>query len=1077
MTSSDKITRSSFTLNIIFVVLIIVGMAMTPLLSLQLNPTRYLPSLTISYNWPEAPARVVEQEATSALEGVLATVPGVTKLSSTTTDESGTITMEFDKKADIRTKRFEVASLIRETYTKLPDEVSYPTIRMNMPSNNEGSMILSFQITGNASPSYIYTMAEEELKPQIALVKGVYEVNIYGSTPLVWELTYDHDKMTSLNISPVDIRRAVSNFMLQEEAGGGTEVYDDEQRIVYVTLLGNDCDTISWDKIPVASTSGRIIRLTDIAKLELRDQTPGSYYRVNGLNTITMTVSSGRNVNSVKVADEVKARIEKIKSELPGGFNIITSVDNTTFIKDEISKNVFRAILSVVLLLIFVLLISRELNYLLIITISLVANIFIAFILYYFFKLEIHLYSLAGITVSFGIIINNTIVMTDHIRHKGNRKVGISLLAATLTTIGALVVIFFLDEATKVTLSDFAAVVIINLTVSFLIALFFIPSLAGAVGLRKKYNSPVIKRKRRVVKITNFYSRLIDIVIRFRLAFIIIAILGFGLPLFYLPDSLPVTRERYDVKREPTKAEAFYNKTLGNRTFVSDVKPLLNKVLGGSFRLFNDKLKSSNYYYSRGSDDVQRTQLNVRIGLSEDGLTIEDINEVCRGLENMIAGFSEVDKFVTRINSLSSASMTITFIPGEDFTSFPFLLKAKIEDYMNGIGSYHASVSGVGQGFSNQVSSDYIQGTYNIVMRGYNYDDLRGYADDLKQRLIAGAKGRVKEVYLLGGDDRWWVKKDFRNYVDVDRNFISMAGSEVSSVYNSLRYYSRNTMKTGEVFINGISAPVILKSDLSDEYDLWRVNHHPMNSASGGVIKMGDFTSVHSEITDNTISREDQQYVITVAYDFIGNSELGQIILKRNVNETASLLPLGYTAKSERYTFSWEKNRKNYPLIFLVVVIIFFVCAVLLESLSQPLIVIGLIPFSFIGLFVTFSLFDLKPDEGAFASLVLLCGIVVNATLYILDEYNRLRRCEHALPAKRLYLKAFNSKIIPIILTKLSTIIGLIPFLLTGPDGQFWFTLAAGTIGGLLFSMIGLLIYQPLMLNRAFRKKHELKTS
>lgn len=1077
MTSSDKITHSSFTFNIIFVVLIIVGMAMTPLLSLQLNPTRYLPSLTVSYYWPEAPARVVEQEVTSALEGVLATMPGVLKISSSTSDERGTITMEFDKKADIRTKRFEAASLIRETYSKLPDRVSYPSISMNMPSNNEGSMILSFQITGNASPSYIYTMAEEELKPQIALVKGVYEVNIYGSTPLVWELTYDHDKMISLNISPDDIRKAISNYVLQEEAGGGRGRCGDEQRIIYVTMLGNDCDTITWDKIPVKGASGRIIRLTDIAKVELKDQTPGSYYRVNGLNTITMTVSSGRNVNNVRVADEIKAKVEKMKSEIPVGFNIITSADNTTFIKDEISKNIFRAILSVVLLLIFVLLISRQLNYLLIISVSLVANIFIAFIFYYFLKVEIHLYSLAGITVSFGIIINNTIVMTDHIRHKGNRNVGISLLAATLTTIGALVVIFFLDEATKITLSDFAAVVIINLSVSFLIALFFIPSLAGAVGLRKKYNTPVIKRKRRVVKITNVYSRVIDFVIRFRIAFIVIAILGFGLPLFYLPDSLPVTKDSYAEKPAPTKTEAFYNKTLGNRTFVTDVKPVLNKVLGGSFRLFNDKLKNSNYYYSRGSDDVQRTQLNVQIGLSEDGLTIEDINDVCRGLENMIAEYSEVDKFVTRVYEVSSAYMTVTFIPEEDFTSFPFILKAKIEDYMNGIGSYHASVSGVGQGFSNQVSSDYIQGTYNIVMRGYNYDDLRGYAEDLKKRLIAGAKGRIKEVYLLGGDDRWWVKKDFRNYVNVDRNYIAMAGSGVSTVYNNLRYYSRNTMRTGEVFINGISAPVILKSDLSDEYDLWRINHHPMNSASGGIIKMGDFTSVHREITDNTISREDQQYVITVAYSFIGNSELGQIILKRNVNETASLLPLGYTAKSERYTFSWEKNRKNYPLIFLVILIIFFVCSVLLESLSQPMIVIGLIPFSFIGLFVTFSVFDLRPDEGAFAALILLCGIVVNATLYILDEYNRLRRREKSLPAKDLYLKAFNSKIIPIILTKLSTIIGLVPFLLTGRDEQFWFTLAAGTIGGLLFSMIGLLIYQPLMLTKTFRKKPEIKTS
>ena len=229
-------------------------------------------------------------------------------------------------------------------------------------------------------------------------------------------------------------------------------------------------------------------------------------------------MSAGKNVNNIKVAEGVKEVIEKLKSELPSGYSIRTSVDSTIYLKEEISKNIFRTILSVILLLLFVLAISREFKYLLIITISLVANILIAFIFYYLFKLEIHLYSLAGITVSFGIIINNTIVMTDHIRFQKNRKVGISLLAATLTTIGALSVIFFLDEASKVTLADFAAVVIINLSVSLAVALFFIPSLIEKIKLAPKFNALVIRRKRRVAMFSEKYLRSIDFIIKHRVA-------------------------------------------------------------------------------------------------------------------------------------------------------------------------------------------------------------------------------------------------------------------------------------------------------------------------------------------------------------------------------------------------------------------------------------------------------------------------------------------------------------------------------------------------------------------------------
>jgi multidrug efflux pump subunit AcrB len=148
------------------------------------------------------------------------------------------------------------------------------------------------------------------------------------------------------------------------------------------------------------------------------------------------------------------------------------------------------------------------------------------------------------------------------------------------------------------------------------------------------------------------------------------------------------------------------------------------------------------------------------------------------------------------------------------------------------------------------------------------------------------------------------------------------------------------------------------------------------------------------------------------------------------------------------------------------VLIIYFICAILLESFKQPFVVISLIPFSFIGVFITFQVFNITADEGVFAAMILLCGIVVNATLYILNDYNSLRRRKPALPEKVAYIKAFNGKIIPIFLTKLATIVGLIPFLLTGKDERFWFALAAGTIGGLMFSMIGLLIYQPIMLKK-----------
>ena len=143
-------------------------------------------------------------------------------------------------------------------------------------------------------------------------------------------------------------------------------------------------------------------------------------------------------------------------------------------------------------------------------------------------------------------------------------------------------------------------------------------------------------------------------------------------------------------------------------------------------------------------------------------------------------------------------------------------------------------------------------------------------------------------------------------------------------------------------------APVSVISKQAAGYDYWSFINTPIKTHSGLDIKLKDFAGINSEITNNTISREDQQYVLTVGYDFIGNYELGKIILDRNLKETAGLLPLGYTDKSGAYRFSWDQQKENYWLIFLIVLIIYFICSVLLESFRQPFVVISLIPFSLI---------------------------------------------------------------------------------------------------------------------------------
>jgi len=147
----------------------------------------------------------------------------------------------------------------------------------------------------------------------------------------------------------------------------------------------------------------------------------------------------------------------------------------------------------------------------------------------------------------------------------------------------------------------------------------------------------------------------------------------------------------------------------------------------------------------------------------------------------------------------------------------------------------------------------------------------------------------------------------------------------------------------------------------------------------------------------------------------------------------------------------------------LVMGLIFFISAIMFESLRQAVVVLLLIPVSFIGIFLTFYLFDFSFDQGGYTSFILVSGLVVNSLILIINDYNDLRK-RRKISSLRLYVKAWQYKIQPIILTVLSTALGLIPFLLNGPSEVFWFAFAVGVIGGLIFSLLVITIVNPVFL-------------
>ena len=1081
MSASPKI--SSFTIIVTFLCVALAGIAFIPLLPIKLSPSRTLPQLTISYNMPGNSARVIEMEVTSRLEAMLARIKGIKEINSTSGNGWGYVTLELDKHTNIDAARFEASTIIRQTWPSLPDGLSYPVLEMSRPNDKEVRPFMSYTLNAAATPIFIQRFAEDQIKPRLSGIPGIYRIDVSGATPMEWRLEYDSRQLATLGISIPDIQKAISQYYQKEFLGTGNvetqlatscKEGQSSQWIRLALVPENETDGFNPSLITVLNKDGKLIRLDQLLKVTRQEEAPQSYYRINGLNSIYLSIRAEETANQLELAKRVRAEMEHIRTLLPPGYEIHTSYDATEFIQDELNKIYVRTGLTVLILLMFVLLITREIKYLLLIIISLSINLSIAVILYYLSGLEMQLYSLAGVTISLSLVIDNTIVMTEHIRNRHNRKAILSILAATLTTIGALVIIFFLDEKIRLNLQDFAAVVIINLGVSLLIALFLVPALIDKMNLEWKksgkknisgeeteytWKSRIRKRTNRILKrfpvyYNRYYQCQIDFLCGWKKLACFILLLAFGIPVFLLPEKIEYDTK--DKKKVYTATDTLlidtYNKFASNETYKEKIKPIVDKALGGTLRLFVQKVYEGSYFTRN-----EETVLSVSASLPN-GTTLPQMNTLMSRMEAYLSTSKEIRQFQTNVYSARQAGIRIYFTKESERSGFPYTLKSKIISKALELGGGSWQVYGLqDQGFSNDVREG--AGSFRIVMYGYNYDELYEWAEQLKAKLLTHR--RIKEV-LINSEFSWW-KDDYQEfYFNLNKARLTQEDIQPIDLFASINPVFGKDIYTGTIVVNEETEKLKLSSRQSQEYDVWSMQYVPQ-TIDGKPYKLAELASVEKGQMPQKVCKVNQQYRLCLQYEYIGASNQGNKIQERDLKEINAILPMGYTAKSESAYWYWDKkDNKQYLLLLLIIVIIFFTTSILFNSLKQPLAVIFVIPISYIGVFLTFYWFKLNFDQGGFASFVLLCGITVNASIYILNEYNQIRQRKPLMSPYKAYLKAWNAKITPIFLTVVSTILGFIPFML-GPDKEaFWFPLAAGTIGGLAMSILGIFLYLPL---------------
>ena len=987
--------KHSFSILLTMGILMLIGAALTPRLDVaDKSRPRQGKTLTVSYNWWGASAKVIEQNVTSRIEGLVSSVKGVESVSSVSYFGSGKVTIQLKKDASVSGVKFEIASLLRQVRDKLPEGVSYPVLSggevITSKSDDEKSKpLLTYLIQADMAGRNIRKQVERVLKPRLEREEGVSRVEVTGKTDFYLQIAYDATLLSLYGITASDIEEAIRNQMGHQDIVGEIMHMKSEGTPTRTSLfLSVDARNLHLESIPIKTVDGKIIYLNNLATCEQMERKPDSYYRVNGMNTIYMNVFAEEDANISNVANKVKEMVDGQMED--GRWQMVLTYDRAEEQMSEFQTLIIRSGISLLLLLLLVYLSRKDWKYLCIIATTLLANILTAVILYWLFDLRLHPFSMAGITVSLGLIIDSTIVMVDHYSYRRNYGAFHGILGAMLTTIGSLIIIVWLPEFLKKDLYDFSWMVIINLAVALLVAALFAPALVS----RMNYTSWQTGKPRHLQFIrgwTTLYTKYVSICQHHIWRWALL---------------LTVTG-----------------------------------VFAGSLYLFIDTLDSNTY-----RPEPEEMQLHIR-GQIPLGGTAQQLNEKVEKVEAFLSQFKEIKRYETHVNNWG-ASITVEFKPDALHTGFPYLLENKVIGRLITIGGADWSTYGVSErGFSNSLNLQYR--TNSIEIAGYDYDRLYRFAEDICRKLKTN--NRVTDIAIeTPGHEH----QEDELYMEYDRKQLILDSVRVTDIYSTLSsLWSEHHL--GSLYHAGQKMDIVLSPQQHDDFDLWQLENSYIKVANRDV-KVSDIMSIGRRESKNCIPRENQEYLLKVAFNVLGSYSYTSKYIKQVTEEFNAKFPVGFRCLNRTYGW-YEDDGTQYWLIGLVAVIIFFICAILFESLYQALVIILLIPVSLVGTFLTYHFSGTEFGTGGFAAMVLLCGLTVNAGIYLMNEYNH--------NGKR-FIKAYNHKIIPILLTVTSTIVGLIPFLMNGVKERFWFSFSIGSISGLFFSLVALVFVMPMLMKK-----------
>ncbi len=1009
----ESSVRKPVTTALIFVAVVVLGIFSLNKLPVDLLPDVETNVIMVMTTYQGASAADVETNITRPLENMLNTVSNLKKISSSSRENRSIIYLEFDFGLDIDELTNDVRSKLDMVKTYLPDDSLDPII---FKFSTDMIPVMMISATANQSLPALYKILDENVANPLARIPGVGSVSISGAPAREIQIFVDPSKLEAYNLTIEGIAQAIRMENINTPAG----IMDIGNESYALRVQGEFISPLEMNELVVGSMANMNIYLSDVAVVKDSLEERSQEVFTNAVQGATIVVQKQSGSNTVKIAEEVHKLLPDIQKNLPSDIHLEPITDTSDNIKNTISglvETVMYAFIFVMLVVLFFLGRWRA-TFIIILTIpiSLVA----AFIYLKFTGGSLNIISLSSLSVAIGMVVDDAIVVLENITthiEKGSRpksaaihatsEVSISVIASTLTLLAVFFPLTMVGGMAGVMFEQLGWMVTIIMIVSTAAALTLTPMMSSQMlrldPKRSKLNQLIFTPIEKALDwLDNVYEATINWAVRHRKTTII------SLFVFFILTLIPAGRigTEFMPAQDNSRISATVELPIGTRSEIS--KATAEKVYA-LWKVKYPELEMINFNVGQASSK------NVFGSMQNNGPHIINFNIRMEELKDRKRSMFEI-----------ADSMRV------DLENIPEIKKSTV-------------VSGGGM---NMMGG---QSTLNLEI--YGYDFL------VTDEIALALKNKMEEIPGLVNIkiSREDYQPEFR--VQFDREKLALNGLNMATASNFLRNR-----------VNGLVASLFRED--GEEYDI-RVAYAPefrqsieaienilIYNNQGQAVRIKDVGKVVEEFSPPTIERKNRQRLITVSSTVSGTT-IDKAVSAINQAVDDMHLPSNiYTQIGGTYEDQQDAFADLGTLLMLILLLVFIVMASQFESLTYPFIIMFSVPFAVSGVIIAFLITGSTLNMMSFVGIIMLAGIVVKNGIVLVDYINLNRG--RGMGIIQAVVNGGKSRLRPVLMTTITTILGMTPLALSASEGsEMWKPMAITVIGGLTISTIFTLIIVP----------------